>query len=195
MCNSILVQTQIILKSNFSNQSSALYRFCQGENDAIGAIFSEVYTELYFTAFRFTQNEKDAEDVVSDCFEKLIAISIERRQQIFIENNVELKSYLLVMIKHKSLDFLKVKKNRNSILASISSFWKKSDENEHLIRSENDHILLILELLTEREKQIMRLSIDGYSIDEIKEELLISKKTVSNILQSARKKIKLFIEA
>ena len=172
-----------------------MYRFCQGENDAIGAVFSEVYTELYFTAFRFTQNEKDAEDVVSDCFEKLIAISIERRQQIFIENNVELKSYLLVMIKHKSLDFLKVKKNRNSILASISSFWKRSDENEQLIRSENDHILLSLELLTEREKQIMRLSIDGYSIDEIKEELLISKKTVSNILHSARKKIKLFIEA
>lgn len=185
---------KIILKSNFINQSSVVYRFCQGENDAMGEVFAQMYAELCFIAFRFVENEKDAEDIVADCFEKLISITTERRNILFIENSIEIKSYLIVMVKHKSLDFLKVKKNRHFLFSAVSSFWRKNDVNEHSSRSENDHILHSLEILTDREKEIMKLSIEGYGIDEIKEKLLISKKTISNTLHAARKKIKIFLD-
>lgn len=171
-----------------------MYRFCQGENDAMGEIFAQMYAELCFTAFRFVENEKDAEDIVADCFEKLISISSERRNILFIENSIEIKSYLIVMVKHKSLDFLKVKKNRHFLLSAVSGFWKKNDVNEHALRSEKEHVLLALEILSVREKEIMSLSIEGYGIDEIKEKLLISKKTISNTLHGARKKIKIFLD-
>jgi RNA polymerase sigma factor (sigma-70 family) len=181
------------LKNNFEENQSTIYRFCQGNNDVISELLFQEYTELYFTAFRFTQNEMDAEDIVSDCFEKLMKISNARRSKIFIENKIELKSYLLVMVKHKSLDFKKTAKNRNSILSSISDFWQRKEENENLLSSKCEHIMVGLDFLNDREKQIMSLSIEGYSIDEIRKELSISKKTVSNILSNARTKLKLYI--
>ena len=51
--------------------TTSLQNFCQGDNKALGAIYSTWLPELYLVAFRYVQSEQEAEDVVADCFEKL----------------------------------------------------------------------------------------------------------------------------
>jgi hypothetical protein len=53
---------------------------------------------IVFNCIRYLKSQEEAEDVVADCFEKLLKMSNERkRQQKFIIDQIDLKSLLIVM--------------------------------------------------------------------------------------------------
>lgn len=68
--------------SNYNKQvESNLLLFCNGDNNAITQQYKEWLSELCFFAYKYLKSEEDSEDVVSDCFEKLLRIPNELRKQ------------------------------------------------------------------------------------------------------------------
>ena len=103
----------------YSINSLSLQQFCNGENHALSTLYNAWLPELYLVAYRYVQSQQEAEDVVADCFEKLFAMSTAKRHQKFIEEAINLKALLLVMVKNKSLDVIKIKNNRTRIIDGI----------------------------------------------------------------------------
>jgi DNA-directed RNA polymerase specialized sigma24 family protein len=46
--------------------------------------------EFYLVAYRYVQCQQDAEDVVADCFEKIVTMPIVQRHQKFIEEEINI---------------------------------------------------------------------------------------------------------
>lgn len=167
-----------------------LISFCQGDNNAIAKLHKHWIPELYLIAFRYVKSQEEAEDVVADCFEKLLKMSNEKRHQKFIVDQIDLKSLLIVIVKNKCLDVLKTYKNRNRIIEGIKSLWTSTASNlaEQNLVTENFEKLA--SFLPEKERKILKLNLDGFKNQEISSQLNISEKTVSNSLSISRKKVK-----
>lgn len=167
-----------------------LISFCQGDNNAIAKLHKQWIPELYLIAFRYVKSQEEAEDVVADCFEKLLKMPNEKRHQKFIVDQIDLKPLLIVIVKNKCLDVLKTNKNRNRIIEGIKSLWVSTTSNlaKQHIAAENFEKLA--SCLPEKERQILKLNIDGFKNQEISNQLNISEKTVSNSLSISRKKVK-----
>ena len=170
--------------------TTSIQNFCQGDNKALGAIYSAWLPELYLVAFRYVQSEQEAEDVVADCFEKLFLMSITKRHQKFIKDEINLKALLLVMVKNRSLDVIKTKKNRNRIVDGLVKFFPKFGLNGSKQTISNENFKSLLACLPDKEMKIVTLHLEGFSNKEIGIQLEISEKTVANLLCVARKKIK-----
>lgn len=167
-----------------------LISFCEGDNTAMAQQYKCWLPELYLIAFRFTKNQEQAEDVVADCFEKLLQMPIEKRNQKFIEGQINLKALLIVMVKNKSLDCLKTAKNRNRIIDGIKNLWNTTSNNNATAIFSNESFEKMLGCLPEKEQIILKMNIDGYKHEEISEKLQLSEKTISNSLSLSRTKIK-----
>ncbi|MFY7957314.1 MAG: RNA polymerase sigma factor [Flavobacterium macrobrachii] len=173
-----------------SIHSIALQQFCKGDNQALSTLYKKWLPELYLVAYRYVQCEQEAEDIVADCFEKIFAMPITKRQQKFIEEEINIKALLLVMVKNKSLDVIKTKKNRNRILEGIKGFLPTISFNNAKQNLTNDNFKELLNCLPKKEKQILSLSIDGFTNAEIGEQFNLSEKTIANLLAMVRKKVK-----
>jgi RNA polymerase sigma-70 factor (ECF subfamily) len=165
--------------------------FCFGDNDAFAFLFQLWQTELFFYVFSFLKDEKETEDVLYDCFEKIIRTDIEYRSVKFIQNEIQIKAFLKLTLKNKALDVLKVKKNRSRIILFVDSFISKFSFNESIFNENKEFLLQLLKPLNERDKEILLMHIQGYSLQEIGCKYFLSKKTVSNIISSSKKEIRL----
>ena len=173
-----------------SIHSIALQQFCKGDNQALSTPYKKWLPELYLVAYRYVQCEQEAEDIVADCFEKIFAMPITKRHKKFIEEEINIKALLLVMVKNKSLDVIKTKINRNRILDGIKGFLPTISFNNAKQNLTNDNFKELLNCLPEKEKQIISLSIDGFTNAEIGGQFNLSEKTIANLLAMVRKKVK-----
>ena len=146
--------------------------------------------ELYLLAYRYTKQQEDAEDIIADCFEKLLLLPVSKRKQKFIEEGIQLKPLLIVMVKNKSLDVIKTKKNRNRIIEGIKHLIPIKTNNASIENLADDNYNQLLSCLPEKESAILNFYIQGFTLQEISRKMNISEKTVSNILALARKKVK-----
>jgi RNA polymerase sigma-70 factor (ECF subfamily) len=167
-----------------------LVLFCQGDNNALGKLYKQWLPELYLVAFRYLKSNQEAEDVVADCFEKLIMMPVEKRQEKFIENQINIKALMIVIVKNKCLDHLKITKNRGRIIDKIKFFFPSTTPNlvHRKFTEENFESLFVC--LLDKEQIILRLNMNGFSHKEISAQLNISEKTISNILSISRNKIR-----
>jgi RNA polymerase sigma-70 factor (ECF subfamily) len=173
-----------------SIHSIALQQFCKGDNQALSTLYKKWLPELYFVAYRYVKCEQEAEDIVADCFEKIFAMPITKRHKKFIEEEINIKALLLVMVKNKSLDVIKTKNNRGRIVEGIKLFLPIAVFNGAKQTLTDDNFKALLNCLPYKEKQIISLSIEGFSNTEIGKKLNISEKTTANLLSMARKKVK-----
>lgn len=165
--------------------------YCKGDNEALGKLMQVWYKELFFYTFRFIEEEDLAEDIIAETIEKMLGFSIEFRQNKFNVQEINLKLFVKVVIKNKCLDYLKVKKNRIRLLEGFKKTLLGFVLNDEKIKNDQKHLVYLLSPLNEKEKKIMLMDIEGYSIKEISLKLGIAKKTVSNSLSESRKKLKL----
>lgn len=167
-----------------------LVLFCQGDNNALGKLYKQWLPELYLVAFTYLKSSQEAEDVVADCFEKLIMMPVEKRQEKFIQNQINIKALMILIVKNKCLDLLKTTKNRERIRDKIKIFFPSTAPNlvNQKFAEENFESLFIC--LQDKERVILKLNIDGYSHQEISAQLNISEKTISNTLSISRNKIR-----
>lgn len=172
------------------NLEKTLHLFCEGDNSAIAKQYKQWSAELYFIAFRYLKNEKDTEDVVADCFEKLLLLPLEKRKQKFITEQINLKALLIVMVKNRSLDHLKTAKNRNRIIDGIKNIWPTKSVNASGIVFSNENFEKMLVCLPIKEQTILKMNLEGYKHEEISQHLNVSEKSISNSLSLSRSKIK-----
>lgn len=165
--------------------------FCFGDNDAFAFLFQLWQTELFFYVFSFLKDEKETEDVLYDCFEKILRTDIEYRSEKFIQNEIELKAFLKLTLKNKAFDILKTKKNRSRLTIIIDNFTQKVSFNNSILNENKEFLLLLLKPLNERDKEILLLHMQGYSLEEIADKFLLAKKTVSNIITVSKNEIRL----
>lgn len=167
-----------------------IFLFCQGDNNALGKLYKDLLPELYLIAYRYLKSNSEAEDIVADCFEKLMMMPVKKRHQKFIENQINIKALLIVIVKNKCLDHLKTTKNRVRILDSILNFLPSTTTNLVNKKFSDENFESLSICLHEKERIILKLNIDGFSHKEISAKLNISEKTISNSLSISRKKIR-----
>lgn len=170
--------------------TTSLLQFCNGNNQALSVVYIAYLPELFLVAYRYVKSEHEAEDVVSDCFEKLFTMSKAKRHQKFIEQEINIKALLLVMVKNKSLDVIKTKNNRSRIVDGIKKFIPIVGFNGIAETITAEDFKLLLACLPEKEKVTLSLSMQGFTNSEIGVKLNVSEKTIANLLSMARKKVK-----
>ena len=94
------------------------------------------------------------------------------------------------MVKNKCLDVIKTDNNRNRIKEGIRKLLPLVGRNDAEQNLTEENFTNLLDCLPEKEKQIITLSIDGFSNTEIGKQLNLSEKTIANLLSIARKKVK-----
>ena len=171
--------------------TSYLNRFCKGENHVLAHYYDVLVPELYLVAYRYVKSEAEAEDVVADCFEKLLKMPVERRRQKFMDSKVNLKALLLLMVRNQSLDVLKIKKNRCRIVDGILIGFPNLATNDSKTTFIKDNFIVLLAHLSKKEKIVLTSVMEGFTKQEVALQMGLSEKTISNLLTNARKKVKL----
>ena len=164
--------------------------FCNGDNKAIAVQYKLWLPQLYLIAFRYVKNHEIAEDVVSDCFEKLLIMPPEKRREKFIDEQINLKALLIVMVKNKSLDYIKVTDNRNRIKDGLQWFLNKTTQNKIHEKFSEENFKRLVNCLPNKEQIILKMNLEGYKNEEISKKLQLSEKSISNSLSLSRTKIK-----
>ncbi|WP_297868913.1 sigma-70 family RNA polymerase sigma factor [uncultured Flavobacterium sp.] len=178
------------MKNPLHISTITLQQFCKGDNLALGHLYHTFLPKLYLIAYRYVQSQQEAEDVVADCFEKLFKMPIEKRKQKFIEEEIDIKALLIIMVKNRCLDVIKTKNNRNRIAQGIKKLLPVTSFNSVSETITEENFKLLLDCLPQKEKTVLAMNIQGFSNEEIAEQLQLSEKTISNILSMARKKVK-----
>lgn len=173
-----------------NNTNNYIESFCNGDNKAIAAQYKLWLPQLYLIAFRYVKNHEIAEDVVSDCFEKLLIMPADKRREKFIDEQINLKALLIVMVKNKSLDYIKVTENRNRIKEGLQWFLNKTTQNKIHEKFSEENFKRLVNCLPYKEQIILKMNLEGYKNEEISKKLKLSEKSISNSLSLSRTKIK-----
>lgn len=165
--------------------------FCQGNNDAFATLFITWKSELFLYTHKFLKNREDTEDVLYDCVEKLLNSDIDYRLEKFIQEGIQLKPYLKLVLKNRALDFIKVKKNRKRIIESLYDFFVKESFNESNVKETESFLKYILKDFSHRDKEILKMHMQGYNLEDIGSKYFLSKKTISNIVTRCRNELRI----
>ena len=153
--------------------------FISGDNDALGKLYNLLFEPLVFVSFYYVKNNEDARDLVSDLFVKLLATSITERKEKWHDVKI-IQAYLSKSVRNKSIDFLRFAKNKNTLNLLVD---KQSEEPTYPLRED------YFALLSEKERELFQLHLDGFNNLEIAGKHTINEKTVRNKLSMTRKKI------
>ena len=133
---------------------TSLNLFCKGENQVLSHLYKVIVSELHLVAYRYVKCEAEAEDIVADCFEKLLKMPNDRRIQKFISNKINIKAMLFIMVRNQSLDVLKINKNRSRILENIQKEFPMLAFNESLTNTTQSNFDALLATLPVKEKTV-----------------------------------------
>ncbi len=179
-----------LLAERQSEQGNQLHILNKIGNNTFEKLYLNHFDELLFIAYNLVGNEQEAEDVVASLFEKLISNVGMRRDLYFEESNNEILGYLKISVRNACFDILRSRKRRASFLFKIGSsiqFWKKP---EIYSKFQKDAFEMMMTELSDREKEIFELHLDGFKNFEIAEKLNLSELTVRNTLHNAKKRIR-----
>ncbi|MEY4330724.1 MAG: hypothetical protein RL609_1472 [Bacteroidota bacterium] len=157
-------------------------RYCAGDNSALGGLYDEMIAPLQYTAYHYTKDWKQAEDMAGDLFLMLVESSIEQRSNWVTKNDC--LSFLKVVIQYKSIDWVRKQANHHRIHQLID--WPVL-ENPQL--SDEQLKSYALSLLNEKEKQLLTAVISGISMQELSVQNDVSEKTIRNNLSLIRLKL------
>lgn len=160
-------------------------RFVQGDDAALGSLYSELFEPLVFVSFYLVKDNDVARDIVGDLFVTLLAEDVKNRKLKWLNVNA-VKTYLAAAVRNKSIDYLRKYKpqERNSTRIEIE-----------ITLEENPFYAESLNLLNEDEKALFQLHLDGFKNDEIAQNYQVTEKTVRNKLSLSRKKMKSYFNS
>lgn len=163
------------------------------ETDAQAAKFEYIYKRyfsfMWKTAFSITHDSNYAEDAVHEVFLQII----KEIDSLRLENETELKSYLFLITRERTIDFLRKWDRKKNIQNDINYtvLDESTDSPEHLVftRIQLEKVLDALSDLPEDYKRPLLLQVKGYSISEISQIMQCNSSTVKSRIHRARKKI------
>jgi RNA polymerase sigma-70 factor (family 1) len=165
-----------------------LSRIAAGNQAAFHQLFDTYKERLFTFAFTLTHSRVDAEEVVQDVFMKLW----ETRSSLpAIEHP---QKYIFTMTRNRTLDLLsKIGRNQKLVRQVWANISQSDEGTEEILKARESQKLIhaAVATLSERKQEVFRLSkVEGLSLDEVAQELGISKQTVKNTLTEALKGIK-----
>ena len=83
-----------------------------------------------------------------------------------------------------------MRKTGNRIIDDIKGLWSSVTRNLSLDYFSQDDVDNYFSILSQKEQQVFKYYVDGYTITEIAKELNISSKTVGNTVSLAKNKLK-----
>lgn len=161
----------------------------------IDLVFQQYYRPLCLYALHYLHDLDEAEDVVQDCFVRLL--EAEKRDanssvsSLSMSNPQNLKSFLYASVRNACIDKLR---RKNPIVQDISPSDLSgviSDEQAVDSASREAELWTAIEQLPERCREIFLMSKrDGMTYREIAEELCLSEKTVEHQISKALKTLR-----
>ena len=91
--------------------NTLIQRFTQGDPEAFDEIYKLMAPRLKAMAYRYCRHADNASDVVQDVLAKLAAMSVEARIEHFGGADDNLEGWLMVSVKHRAMDFVKIEEN------------------------------------------------------------------------------------
>lgn len=181
---------KIILAKRQNEQGNLLHIVSNISNNTFGKLYLNHFDELLFVAYNLVGDAQEAEDVVAGLFEKLMSNAGLNHDLFFEESNHEILGYLKISVRNACYDILRARKRKAGILFKIGNsiqFWKKP---EIYTKFQKDAFEMMMTELSQREKEIFELHLDGFKNFEIAEKLNLSELTVRNTLHNAKKRIR-----
>lgn len=153
----------------------------QGDQAAFAKLYRYYHTPALKFGFSLLKDQEEAENMVHDVFIKIW----ERRAHI--NPSLNFSSYLFTCLRNLAFDYLKqVEKSqllRQRYLERMQNLPAEESEAEE---SRYNLLQAAVNALSEKRKQILLLTVQDKSYQEIAEQLNISKNTVKNQLVKAR---------
>ena len=147
--------------------------------------FLPFHVKMYRIAYRFLENQTDAEDMVQETYIKLW------QKRYEIESLINPESFAITLLKNSCLDFLrKIRPELSQLheiqLATPDAFTEQIEKREQL-----EYIQIIMNQLPKLQKQIVELKIwENLSDEEIEQRTGLKKGNIKVIVSRARKTIK-----
>ena len=172
-----------------NDDKELLLRLQNGDEPAFAEIFNSYHSFLFIQAYKLSQDEQEAQDIVQDIFVNLWA----NREKLGIRGPLVI--YLSKCVRFGFLKKVRSKATRTKYEADLAYFIQRGE-------CTTDDVLLEQELITRLKSLAQTMPnktgrafilkhLEQYSIAEIAEVLNVSTKTVSNMLSQATKDIKL----
>lgn len=166
-------------------ESEILIQIKQGNKDAFKVLYNTYAALVYELACKLLKDTNMAEEIVQDCFLKIWT----NRDQIWAEQDI----WSLIYVLAKRLCFNQLRHAR-----VVQKYYIQIEHNvindvqQKLDVRELENILeFSIEKLPEQQKKALRLSrIEGYSHQQIAEEMDISINTVKNHITQALKNLR-----
>ena len=157
-----------------------LRRIREGDEKALETLYREFGTKFFAIARKYTDNDVQAEEALSDVFYELYTVTAKKFDSA--KNGL---NWLYKIIKHKALSY---SRRKETSVENADKFYKAQD----YIRDDGEYVDLkeAMKALTEEENTIMRLRFwECMTVREIAKELGQSHTTVFYKYKKALKKI------
>lgn len=156
--------------------------YLNGDNHSLGHLYDSLFEPLVLKAIYYTKDPNIARDIVSNLFVYLIELSPKQRIERW-EQHSNFEFLLLAIVRNKCLDYLKTKRIHERIELEIEKNSPFIQEEKELM----EQLEACLNELTENERTLINLHLDGFDNREIALKMDISEKTVRNKLSLTRK--------
>ncbi len=168
---------------------SLVHKAKNGDKEAYGALYSEIYKDLYRFAYYTLGNREDAEDAVSEAFlEGFRGLKNLRDDKLF---KAWMMRIISIRCKRKIKHYVSTRQNIDpeDISDHVISFDLNTDNDERL------SLLSALSTIDHSERTILILAVvEGYKTREIAEILGCPQGTVSSKLYRTLKKLRTELE-
>lgn len=181
---------RFVKNSDNSNHQFILDELRKGNERAMSFIFKEYYKPLSHYSYTFTKDQDKSESLVQEAFIRLW----EKRETL---NNVEnLFSYLMVMVRNISIDYLRKEKTNHKIHREIATNESVNTTEEYISKNEFEQKLIESVLkLPERCRIAFELSrFESLTNKEIAENMQISVKGVEALIGRSLKLLRSELE-
>lgn len=168
--------------------SSQWKSFIEGNNTVIQDIYLKYHDDLLMHAYSMLSNQEQAKDIVASVYMKLLEMPPKKRKELLADSANHLDQFLHYIVKNKCIDHLRQEKNRIKLQKKrVLPFLPQYSSPDELMEED---ISFLLQMVPGQQKKILQLHLDGYSNQDIADDIKISYNTVRNTLTVAKKKVR-----
>ncbi len=185
-----LVWVIFMVHHNQHTMNTLILLFLQGDPEAFDQIYELLSPRLKAMAYRHCRNTENARDVVQDVFTKLAAMDSQTRMEHFGKSEANLEGWLMVSVKHRAMDMVKIDESRRKKSPEVRSTFAGETQNRSEETMTHERFQSMCNFLQPRQREVIELHIEGYRNEEIADRLNLSYNTVKNNIYEARQKLK-----
>ncbi len=156
------------------------------DRNKVTHIYTKYYSFMCCVAAKYLRSKSDVEDIVHDSMIKII----DKLDTLDLSDEKKLKSFIGVIVKHKAIDFIRLKNNNSESLDEHFSIPDNDSTPEEIVIAKDtyDIILNAIRTLEDKYKTVCILKyVNGFKEKDIAELLDLTENAVGVRLYRARK--------